>query len=148
MDKTIYTKGHRELVKRLIEARKKAGLRQEDAAKLLRKTQSYISKIEAGQRRIDIIQLKEFAKIYKKDLDFFTKLACRSARIHGLINRGEIRLHDHGAVGSCPAPGSRKVCHRGVESHMSINIKRIENILQIGRTINNQSSELVQYLLE
>ena len=73
MDKTIYTKGHRELVKRLIEARKKAGLRQEDAAKLLRKTQSYISKIEAGQRRIDIIQLKEFAKIYKKDLDFFTK---------------------------------------------------------------------------
>ena len=73
MSKTIYTKGHKELVKKLIEARKKRGLRQEDAAKLLKKTQSYISKIEAGQRRIDLIQLKEFARIYKKDLSFFTE---------------------------------------------------------------------------
>ena len=46
---------------------------QEDVAKLLGKTQSYVSKIEAGQRRVDIIQLKEFTKIYKKNLDFFVK---------------------------------------------------------------------------
>ena len=32
-----------------------------------------ISKIEAGQRRIDVIQLKEFAKAYKKPLDYFLK---------------------------------------------------------------------------
>ena len=36
-------------------------------------TQSFISKIEAGQRRIDVVQLKEFAKIYKKSLDYFIK---------------------------------------------------------------------------
>jgi len=71
MQKTIYSKEHKELVEKLVEARKDAGLRQEDAAKLLDRTQSYISKIEAGQRRVDIIQLKEFAKIYKKVLDFF-----------------------------------------------------------------------------
>ena len=69
--KTIYTKGHKDLVLNLIKAREGMGLRQEDVAKRLGKTQSYISKIEAGQRRIDIIQLKEFAKIYKKDLDSF-----------------------------------------------------------------------------
>ena len=73
MDKTIYSKGHKALVKKLIEAREKRKLRQEDVAKLLGRTQSYISKIEAGQRRIDLIQLKEFAKIYKKNLDFFIK---------------------------------------------------------------------------
>jgi transcriptional regulator with XRE-family HTH domain len=71
MDKTIFSKSHKTLVAKLIEARKEQNLRQEDVAKLLRKTQSYVSKIEAGQRRIDIIQLKEFARIYKKSLDFF-----------------------------------------------------------------------------
>ncbi|MFA5118803.1 MAG: helix-turn-helix transcriptional regulator [Candidatus Omnitrophota bacterium] len=71
MDKTIYTKGHKALVERLIKARKDMGLKQEDVAKLLHRTQSFVSKIEAGQRRIDIMQLKEFARIYKKNLDFF-----------------------------------------------------------------------------
>lgn len=59
--------------RKLIEAREEKKLRQEDVVKLLGRTQSYISKIEAGQRRIDLIQLKEFAKIYKKKLDFFIK---------------------------------------------------------------------------
>jgi len=73
MNKTIYTKSHKYLVKQLIRARKEAGLRQEDVAKKLARTQSYISKIEAGQCRIDVVQLKEFAEIYKKRLDFFIK---------------------------------------------------------------------------
>ena len=73
MDKTIYTQDHKAIVDRLIKARQDLGLKQEDVAKRLGKTQSYVSKIEAGQRRIDIIQLKEFAKIYKKTIDFFIK---------------------------------------------------------------------------
>ena len=68
MDKTIFTKSHKDLVSRLVKARKAVKLRQMDAAKKLGKTQSYISKIEAGQRRIDTVQLKEFAAIYKKKL--------------------------------------------------------------------------------
>ncbi len=71
MDKTIFTKSHRDLVDKLIKARKAAKLRQIDAAKKLGRTQSYISKIEAGQRRIDTVQLKEFAAIYKKKLRYF-----------------------------------------------------------------------------
>ena len=71
MDKTIFTKSHRYLVKKLTKARKHAKLKQKDVAKRLGKTQSYISKIEAGQRRIDVVQLKEFAEIYRKKLDYF-----------------------------------------------------------------------------
>jgi transcriptional regulator with XRE-family HTH domain len=71
MDKTIFSEGHKALVAKLIKAREERNFTQEDVAKLLGRTQSYVSKIEAGQRRIDIIQLKEFAKIYKKDLKFF-----------------------------------------------------------------------------
>ncbi|MBU2010445.1 MAG: helix-turn-helix transcriptional regulator [Patescibacteria group bacterium] len=73
MDKTIYTKDHKFIIEQLKKARIEASLDQEKVADLLGKTQSYVSKIEAGQRRIDIVQLKEFSKIYKKDLDFFIK---------------------------------------------------------------------------
>ena len=73
MNKTIYTNEHKYIVQQLKKARVEAGLDQEEVAKLLKKTQSYISKIESGQRRIDVVQLKELAKIYKKPIDFFIK---------------------------------------------------------------------------
>lgn len=73
MSKTIYSKDHRFLTEQLKKARIEAGFDQEKAAELFGKTQSYISKIEAGQRRIDVVQLKEFAKTYKKSLDYFIK---------------------------------------------------------------------------
>jgi transcriptional regulator with XRE-family HTH domain len=73
MDKAIFTDSHKQLVSKLVKARKKAKLRQVDAAKKLGRTQSYISKIESGQRRIDIVQLKEFCHLYKKKIDFFLK---------------------------------------------------------------------------
>ncbi len=73
MSKTIYSKEHRYIIEQLKKAREQAALSQEEVAKILHKTQSYISKIESGQRKIDIVQLKEFAKIYKKPLDYFIK---------------------------------------------------------------------------
>jgi len=73
MATTIYSKEHRILVERLKKARKEAGLDQEAVAKLLGVTQSYISKMESGQRRIDIVQLKRFARVYKKKIDYFLK---------------------------------------------------------------------------
>ncbi len=71
MEKTIYSTDYKYLIKRLKQARLERGLDQTQVAKLIGKSQSYISKIEAGQCRIDIIQLKEFAKVYKKRLYFF-----------------------------------------------------------------------------
>ena len=73
MAKTIYSKEHRSLVERLRKARKEKGLDQKDVAKILKVSQSYVSKIESGQRRIDIVQLKAFAKIYGKKIDYFIK---------------------------------------------------------------------------
>jgi ribosome-binding protein aMBF1 (putative translation factor) len=73
MKKTIYSKEHEYLIEKLKVARESAGLDQVEVAKLLGKSQSFISKVESGQRRVDIIQLKEFARVYKKALTFFIK---------------------------------------------------------------------------
>jgi len=73
MSKAIYSKDHKYIVEQLKKARQGTGLKQSEVAKLLGKTQSYISKIESGQRRIDIVTLKDFAKVYRKDINFFLK---------------------------------------------------------------------------
>lgn len=73
MDKTIYTKEYSSIIARLKKARKEAKLDQKDVAKRLKRTQSYVSKMENGQCRLDIIQLKEIAKAYKKNLSSFLK---------------------------------------------------------------------------
>lgn len=69
MKKTIYSRDHKAIVSRLTKAREAAGLQQQDVAKILKRTQSYVSKLESGQRRIDVVQLKVLARIYKTSLD-------------------------------------------------------------------------------
>ncbi|MFA6587917.1 MAG: helix-turn-helix transcriptional regulator [Patescibacteria group bacterium] len=64
MNSEIYSKEHKKLIERIIQARKEADLSQMEAAKRLGRSQSYISKIEVGQRKIDVIELKKIAKVY------------------------------------------------------------------------------------
>ena len=73
MKPSIYSQQHRGLVERLKRARLDSGLDQQQTARLLGTTQSYISKLESGQRRIDALQLKELARIYKKTASYFFK---------------------------------------------------------------------------
>ncbi len=73
MTKTIHSQKYRALVDKLKTARQEAGLTQIQVAKRLKKTQSYISKVEAGEQRVDVIELKMFADLYKKDVNYFLK---------------------------------------------------------------------------
>ena len=56
---------------RLGAARKDAGLTQVEVARRLRKSQAFVSKSESGDRRVDVIELQAFAKLYRKPLDYF-----------------------------------------------------------------------------
>ena len=71
MSKSIYSKDYKRTIEKLKKVRLEVGLKQEDVAEKLKKPQSYISKIERGERRIDIAELKELSKIYKKDINYF-----------------------------------------------------------------------------
>jgi transcriptional regulator with XRE-family HTH domain len=71
--KSVYSKDYREIIERLKEARIGAGLAQQEVADKLGKPQSYISKIESGERRLDVAEIKKLSIIYKKDVSFFIK---------------------------------------------------------------------------
>ena len=73
MSNSIYSKDYKEIIERLKKARLESGLAQQDVADKLGKPQSYISKIESGERRLDVAEIKKFATIYKKDVSFFIK---------------------------------------------------------------------------
>lgn len=62
MEKSIYSKSYRLLLRRLQEARKRSGLTQATLAEQLGESQSFISKCERGERRIDLIEAREFCR--------------------------------------------------------------------------------------
>ena len=67
-----YQKAYRNFLARLVEARKQAGLTQVEVAERLGKARSFISKCELGERRVDFVELEQLAKMYGKDLSFFS----------------------------------------------------------------------------
>ena len=71
MTKAIYLKEYKEIADKLKKARIEAGLTQKDVSEKIGKPQSYISKAESAEQRIDIVELKLFAKLYKKEINYF-----------------------------------------------------------------------------
>ena len=71
--RTIHSQEYRDFSGQLRRARKEAGLTQIEVARLLGRPQSFVSKCEAGERRVDVTELARFAGVYHKPLDFFIK---------------------------------------------------------------------------
>ena len=63
-----WAKLYDDMRRRLREARETAGMTQRDAAKRLGRPQSYVAKSETGERRVDAIELLQFADAYGVDL--------------------------------------------------------------------------------
>ena len=58
MEKTIHTEEYAALLGLLRESRRAARLTQVDLARKIRQSQSFVSKAEVGERRLDVIQLR------------------------------------------------------------------------------------------
>jgi transcriptional regulator with XRE-family HTH domain len=69
--RALHSPKYRAFVKRLIQAREQRGLTQAQVARALNRPQSFVSKCETGQRRVDVVELQEFARVYRVRLDFF-----------------------------------------------------------------------------
>ena len=81
MEKSVFTADYRVLVELLVETRKSAGVRQVDLAERLETTQSYVSKVEQGDLRLDVIQLRAVCLALNTSLtEFVAELEKRLAR--------------------------------------------------------------------
>ena len=69
----LHSTRYRQFLRRLKDARRAAGLTQTQVARALRRPQSFVSKCEAGERRVDVIELDAFANLYRKHITFFLR---------------------------------------------------------------------------
>jgi transcriptional regulator with XRE-family HTH domain len=69
--RAVHTSRYKAMLKRLRLARKAAGLTQVEVATALKRTQTFVSKCELGERRIDPIDLADFARVYGQPLTYF-----------------------------------------------------------------------------
>jgi len=71
MSNSVYSSRYKEFLKQLKAARLEAGLTQSEVAALLNVPQSYVSKCESGERRVDVVELMDFAEVYQKSIMYF-----------------------------------------------------------------------------
>lgn len=62
MPSSIFTQRHQELIGFIASTRKAAGVTQVELADRMGKPQSFVSKVERGERRLDVIEFCQFAE--------------------------------------------------------------------------------------
>jgi transcriptional regulator with XRE-family HTH domain len=76
MSKSAFTDAHQILVDELASARREAGILQEELSARLGKDQSMISRIENGQRRIDVVEFHAIARAMDLDpIELFASIS-------------------------------------------------------------------------
>ena len=74
LSKTLGTSRHRALIAFLTAKRHAAGMSQTDLAKALGEYQSFVARMESGQRRVDVIEYENLADILMFDpFEFFSE---------------------------------------------------------------------------
>jgi len=71
LDKSITSRDYKLFLAALIKARKARGITQVDLAKRIGETQSFVSKCERGERRLDIIEVRAFCQAMGMKLAVF-----------------------------------------------------------------------------
>jgi transcriptional regulator with XRE-family HTH domain len=62
LGKTLQSARHKALIELLIAKREEAGLTQTELANLLGEYQSFVARLESGQRRVDVVEFLDIAR--------------------------------------------------------------------------------------
>ena len=83
MPKTIHRNEYAVLLRLIRDGRRRADLTQTQCSKALGRSQSFISDVERGVRRLDIVQLRDLCLVLKPDLPTFIRRFERELRPRG-----------------------------------------------------------------
>lgn len=67
----LHTRRYRAFLAKLRRAREETGMTQMQVAKLVGRPQTWVSKCELGERRVDVVELEDLAAAYGKPLEWF-----------------------------------------------------------------------------
>ena len=73
MKKKVYIAQRGRLVNLLREVRLEAGLTQTELAMRIGRDQTFVSKYESGQRRLDVLEVREICQVVGSTLEVFVK---------------------------------------------------------------------------
>jgi transcriptional regulator with XRE-family HTH domain len=69
--RTTHTPRYQQFLVRLLAARKRRGMTQMQVAKALGIPQGRVSRMETGERVVNPVELRDFATLYRRRLDYF-----------------------------------------------------------------------------
>jgi transcriptional regulator with XRE-family HTH domain len=98
------------MLKRLRGVRRMYGLTQAEVAQALGTTQAYVSKSESGERRMDAVELYDFARVYGAPLEtLLPPSRVRQLTGAGASPAGSPRVRPRAGLGSKPkrVPGAK-----------------------------------------
>jgi transcriptional regulator with XRE-family HTH domain len=86
MDKSVFTHEYRVLLRLIRQTREAANLTQVELAEKLRQSQSFVSKCERGERRLDVVQLRTICRLLGTSLtdfvaEFERRLASKGSKV-------------------------------------------------------------------
>ena len=79
MGKTLGSARHRSLVEFLVERREALHMSQAELAEKLGQYQSFVARLESGQRRIDVVEFLDISEILQFEPSKVIKLLARKA---------------------------------------------------------------------
>jgi len=81
MPKSLFTDGYALMLAALVAARREAAMTQSELSERLGKPQPFISKVERGVRRIDVIEFYAIARALRRDpVELFGEIARKLPR--------------------------------------------------------------------
>lgn len=67
----LHDKEYRRFVAQLRKAREESGLSQQAVADAMGRSQRFVSRCETGERRVDVIEFRDFCRVYKLPASYF-----------------------------------------------------------------------------